>query len=37
MLQLMAETHFDDWIARQYATLWPELFDPAFIEPTWTS
>jgi SAM-dependent methyltransferase len=30
----MAETHFDEWIARHYATLWPELFDPAFIEPT---
>lgn len=34
MLHLMAETHFDEWIARHYATLWPELFDPAFIEPT---
>lgn len=34
MLYLMAETHFDEWIARHYATLWPELFDPAFVEPT---
>ncbi len=30
----MAETHFDEWIAQRYATLWPELFDPAFVEPT---
>ena len=30
----MAETHFDEWIAQHYETLWPELFDPAFVEPT---
>jgi SAM-dependent methyltransferase len=29
----VAETHFDAWIAQHYATLWPELFDPAVIEP----
>jgi SAM-dependent methyltransferase len=29
----MAETHFDEWIATRYATLWPELFDPAMVEP----
>lgn len=30
----MAETHFDEWIAEHYEVLWPELFDPAFVEPT---
>jgi SAM-dependent methyltransferase len=30
----MAETHFDEWIAQRYAALWPELFDPAVIDPT---
>ncbi len=30
----MPETHFDDWIAPRYATLWPELFDPAVVELT---
>src|SRR4051812_26649547 len=34
MLHRMAETHFDEWIAQHYDTLWPELFDPAFVEPT---
>ena len=29
----MAETHFDDWVAPRYARLWPELFDPAVVEP----
>jgi SAM-dependent methyltransferase len=28
------ETHFDEWIAARYATLWPELFDPAVVDPT---
>ncbi|MEU4427243.1 class I SAM-dependent methyltransferase [Actinoplanes sp. NPDC024001] len=27
----MAETFFDDWIARHYAVLWPELFEPAVV------
>lgn len=30
----MPETHFDEWIAARYAALWPELFDPAVIDPT---
>ncbi|MPZ12899.1 MAG: methyltransferase domain-containing protein [Chloroflexi bacterium] len=30
----MPETHFDEWIAQHYHLLWPELFDPAFVEPT---
>lgn len=30
----MAETRFDDWIAARYARLWPELYDPAVLEPT---
>jgi SAM-dependent methyltransferase len=29
----MPDPLFDDWMARRYATLWPELFDPAVIEP----
>jgi SAM-dependent methyltransferase len=29
----VAETRFDDWIAPRYARLWPELFDPAVLEP----
>ena len=29
----MAETHFDDWIAQRYERLWPELFEPAVIDP----
>jgi SAM-dependent methyltransferase len=29
----MPETRFDEWIARRYADLWPELFDPAVIDP----
>lgn len=34
MLSRVPETHFDDWIARHYEVLWPELFDPAVIDPT---
>jgi SAM-dependent methyltransferase len=30
----MAETHFDDWVAQRYELLWPELFDPAFLDPS---
>jgi hypothetical protein len=30
----MPETHFDDWIAERYETLWPELFDRAVVDPT---
>jgi len=29
----MPETHFDEWIAARYETLWPELFDPAVVDP----
>ena len=29
----MAGTHFDEWIAQRYETLWPELFDPAVLDP----
>jgi SAM-dependent methyltransferase len=29
----MPETHFDEWIASRYADLWPELFDPAVVDP----
>jgi SAM-dependent methyltransferase len=29
----MPETHFDEGIAARYETLWPELFDPAVIDP----
>jgi SAM-dependent methyltransferase len=32
----MPETHFDDWIASRYAELWPELFDPAVVDPAVT-
>src|SRR5439155_23468823 len=27
------ETHFAEWVAQRYETLWPELFDPAAPEP----
>ncbi len=30
----MAETHFDEWIAEHYRTLWPELHEPTLIERT---
>jgi SAM-dependent methyltransferase len=29
----MAETHFDEWMAAHYEVLWPELFDPAVVDP----
>jgi SAM-dependent methyltransferase len=28
------ESYFTEWVAQRYETLWPELFDPAVIEPT---
>ena len=28
----MAETHFDEWIASHYRTLWPELFEPDLLD-----
>jgi SAM-dependent methyltransferase len=27
------ETHFDDWVAPRYRTLWPELFAPDVVDP----
>lgn len=30
----VAESHFDDWIAEHYRTLWPEVFEPALIAST---
>jgi SAM-dependent methyltransferase len=30
----VAHAHFDEWIAQRYETLWPELFDPAVLDPT---
>src|SRR5436190_10665712 len=32
MLCCVAETHFDEWIAQRMERLWPELFDPAFVD-----
>lgn len=29
----MAETYFDEWIAQHFEMLWPELFDPAVVQP----
>jgi SAM-dependent methyltransferase len=29
----VSETPFDDWVAARYERLWPELFDPAVIDP----
>lgn len=29
----MARVAFDDWIAERYEALWPELFDPAVVDP----
>jgi len=29
----MPESHFDESTAQRYADLWPELFDPAVIDP----
>ncbi len=28
----MPETHFDEWIAQRYDTLWPELLDPSLLD-----
>jgi hypothetical protein len=29
----MPEPLFDEWIAQRYESLWPELFEPAVVEP----
>jgi SAM-dependent methyltransferase len=34
MLHRVAETNFDEWVAQRYELLWPELFDPAFLDPS---
>src|SRR5437764_4245634 len=33
MLGRVAETHFDEWVAKRLEILWPELFDPAVLDP----
>jgi SAM-dependent methyltransferase len=30
----MAETSFDEWVAQRYEVLWPELFEPEFLDPS---
>jgi SAM-dependent methyltransferase len=29
----VAATYFDDWVAARYERLWPELFEPAVVDP----
>src|SRR5215207_7221915 len=29
----VAQIVFDEWIAERYEMLWPELFDPAVLDP----
>jgi hypothetical protein len=33
MLSTVSDSIFDEWVAPRYATLWPELFDPAVVDP----
>jgi SAM-dependent methyltransferase len=33
---VVPQTHFNEWIATRYETLWPELFDPALLDATVT-
>jgi len=33
MLGCMPDVYFDEWIAQRYEDLWPELFDPAVVDP----
>jgi SAM-dependent methyltransferase len=33
MLWCMPDARFDEWIAQRYDVLWPELFEPAVVEP----
>jgi SAM-dependent methyltransferase len=33
MLCRMRDAPFDEWIAQRYEILWPELFDPAVVDP----
>lgn len=30
---VVAATYFDEWVATRYERLWPELFDPAVVDP----
>ena len=32
MLSRVSETHFNEWIAQRYDTLWPELLDPSLLD-----
>jgi SAM-dependent methyltransferase len=32
-LRCVAESPFDEWIAEHYEVLWPEVFDPAVLDP----
>jgi hypothetical protein len=33
MLGGMPRALFDQWIAERYEALWPELFEPAVVDP----
>jgi SAM-dependent methyltransferase len=33
-LRRVAQSAFDEWIAEHYEALWPEVFDPAVLDPT---
>jgi SAM-dependent methyltransferase len=33
MLSCVSGTAFDNWVAQRYERLWPELFDPAVVDP----
>ena len=33
ILCYMPESHFDEWVAQRFETLWPELFDPKVVDP----
>ena len=33
MLCRMPDAPFDEWMAQRYEILWPELFDPAVVDP----
>jgi SAM-dependent methyltransferase len=30
----MPENRFDEWIAQRYEILWPEIFEPSFVDPS---
>ncbi|MDQ1603630.1 MAG: hypothetical protein QOE01_1475, partial [Actinomycetota bacterium] len=33
MLGFVPDITFDEWVAARYEILWPELFDPAVVDP----